>query len=268
MVVVDAHCHASPFYYEPVESALDTMNRNGVDKGVLIPLHIGVYGPLTSYLIESMRRFPGRFSVVATVDTDRPDAPAQLEEWVKQGATGIRLDPAVRSPGSDPLAIWRKAAELGAVVSLALHQRTDEVGSDDFRRLVESFPGLKIVIEHLGGAGHDAAPPHNAFRRVLALAQYPNTYMKVPGLGEICQRAISFRQPSMPFEHIPPLIEMAIAAFGPQRLMWGSDFPHVAEREGYGNCLRLLEQHVQFDSEEDKEWIFGKTAATLFRFGE
>ena len=72
----------------------------------------------------------------------------------------------------------------------------------------------------------------------------------------------------MPFDHMPPLIEMAVAAFGPQRLMWGSDFPHVAEREGYGNCLRLLRQHVQFGEAEDKEWIFGKTAATVFQMGE
>ena len=268
MVVVDAHCHAAPFFYEPVESALDTMNRNGVDKGVLIPLHVGLHGPLTSYLIESMRRFPARFSVVATVDTDSPEAPAQLEEWVNQGAAGVRLDPAVRSPGNDPLSIWRKAADLGVVVSLALHRRIDEVGSDAFRQLVESLPDLKIVIEHLGSAAQDAAPPHNAFRRVLALAQYPNIYMKVPGLGEICRRATVFRQPAMPFDHIPPLIEMAVAAFGPQRLMWGSDFPHVAEREGYGNCLRLLRQHVQFGEAEDKKWIFGKTAATVFQMGE
>ena len=48
--------------------------------------------------------------------------------------------------------------------------------------------------------------------------------------------------------------------------MWGSDYPHVAEREGYGNCLRLLMEHV-IKGEEDREWIFGKTAATLFRFG-
>jgi predicted TIM-barrel fold metal-dependent hydrolase len=48
--------------------------------------------------------------------------------------------------------------------------------------------------------------------------------------------------------------------------MWGSDFPHVAEREGYGNCLRLLMEHV-VKSKEDREWIFSKTAATLFRFG-
>ena len=70
----------------------------------------------------------------------------------------------------------------------------------------------------------------------------------------------------MPFLDIPPVIEMAIDAFGAQRLMWGSDFPPSASREGYGNALRLPMEHVRFKSEEDKKWVFGETAATLWRF--
>jgi hypothetical protein len=79
MVVVDAHCHAATFYYEPIESALDTMLRNGVEKALLIPLSEGV-DFLNAHLIACMRRFPGRFSVVETVDAHRPDAPERLEE--------------------------------------------------------------------------------------------------------------------------------------------------------------------------------------------
>ena len=257
MVVIDAHCHAATFYYEPVESALDTMIRNGVKKAVLIPLAEGV-DALNAYLIECMRRFPGRFSVVATVDAHRRDAPARLEEWVKQGVEGVRLSP------SDPLALWQKAAELGLVVSL--RRRVEDTASDAFRRTVESLPDLQIVIEHLGCRREDTTPPYRMYRRVLALAHYPNIFMKVPGLGEICPRPARFPQPAAPFEIIPPVIEMALDAFGARRLMWGSDFPHVAEREGYGNCLRLLREHV-VKSKEEREWIFSKTAATLFRFG-
>ena len=92
--------------------------------------------------------------------------------------------------------------------------------------------------------------------------------MKVPGLGEISDRFIPFRQP-FPFETVPPLIEMAIEAFGSRRLMWGSDFPPVAgRREGYRNALRLPMDHVQYKNEEDKEWTVEKTATTLFRFAE
>ncbi len=90
--------------------------------------------------------------------------------------------------------------------------------------------------------------------------------MKVPGLGEISTRAMPVRTP-FPFEDAPQYNEMASGAFGAKRPLWGSDFPPVAEREGYGNALRLTMELVRFASEEDKEWVFGKTAASLWRFG-
>ena len=41
MVIVDTHCHVSPYWYEPVETLLHQMNSNGVDKAVLIQLGQG-----------------------------------------------------------------------------------------------------------------------------------------------------------------------------------------------------------------------------------
>ena len=144
----------------------------------------------------------------------------------------------------------------------------EEFGSPQFEEVIQELPSLNIIIQHLVGGGHDTMAPHHKYRKVLALAKYPNTFMKIPGLGEIGRRFVPFRQ-SFPFEHVPPLIEMAMDAFGPRRLMWGSNFPPVAGRgEGYRNSLRLPMEHLPFKSEEDKEWIFGKTATTLFRFGE
>lgn len=261
MLIVDTHCHALPYWFEPVEILLDQMNRNDVDKAVLIQIR-GMYD--NSYLIESMRRFPGRFSVVVIVDTDMPDAPETLERWIKEGAEGVRLGPTARSLGSDRLAIWRKAAQLGVPVSSL--GAVEEFASPEFESLVAELPDLKIIIEHLGGAGRDTAPPHASYKQVLGLARYPNTFMKVPGLGEICTRLMPFRHP-FPFESVPPLIEMAIDAYGPGRLMWGSDFPPVAAREGYRNALRFPMERVHFASEGDKEWVFGKTASSLWNFG-
>ena len=58
-MVVDTHCHALPYWFEPVEILLHQMARNGVDKAVLIQIN-GIYD--NSYLVECMRRFPGRVS--------------------------------------------------------------------------------------------------------------------------------------------------------------------------------------------------------------
>ena len=262
MPIVDTHCHATPYWFEPVEILLDQMTRNDVDHAVLIQIN-GVYD--NSYLVECLRRFPGRFSGAGLVDVSSPAAPDHLADLAEKGIEGLRLNAANRSPGADPLAIWRKADELGLIVSCA--GPVSEFGSPDFENIIKELPNLKVIIEHLGGGGRDTAP-YDAYRRVLALAQYPNTYMKIPGLGEICARPMPFVQPFPFVDNVPPLVEMAVAAFGSRRLMWGSDFPPVAFREGYRNALRWPMEQVSYASDEDKEWIFGNTAASLFRFGQ
>ena len=75
MVVVDTHCHVSPYWYEPVETLLYQMNSNGVDKAVLIQMG-GDYD--NSYLIECVRRFPGRFSAVGWLT---PIGPTPQNGW-------------------------------------------------------------------------------------------------------------------------------------------------------------------------------------------
>ena len=261
MEIVDTHVHASPYWYEPVESILDQMNRNGVEKAVLIQFQ-GQFD--NAYIIECVRRFPGRFSATAVIDTEREDAPQTLESWAKQGVEGVRIGPAVRSPGADPLAIWRKAAELGLVISCGLGE-PDEYASDEFEDLVRQLPNLPIVIEHLGFVRLSATPPYTTYKRIVGLSRYPNTYVKFHGLGEITPRPNPFEQP-FPFQKFPPLIEMAYDAFGASRMVWGSDFPPVAGREGYRNALRHPMEHIAFRSEEDKEWAFGRTALGLYKF--
>ena len=183
MIVVDTHCHAGRNWFEPVELLLYQMSLNNVDKAALIG-HGGSFD--NTYLLECMQRFPGRFAVVVVIDTDAPDAPATLEQWAAAGAGGVRLGPAVRSPGADPLAIWRKAAELGLVVS-SLGQPAG-FASREFAQAVAEFPQLPIIVEHLAGVGIGAAPPYAAYKAALAVARYPNTYIKVGGLGEISAR--------------------------------------------------------------------------------
>lgn len=262
MTIVDTHCHGGANWFEPVELLLYQMNVNSVDKAVLIQ-HGGTYD--NRYLFECVERFPDRFAVVVMVDTSDQEAPQALEKWAALGAVGVRLGPTVRSTGPDPLAIWRKAEELGLVVSSL--GDVEEFASDDFNRLVGDLPNLPIVIEHLAGVRQGAQPPYATFKRALALARHPNTYIKVGGLGEISVRP-PVLQPHFAFDDAPPLIEMTGDAFGPRRMMWGSDFPPVSGREGYRNALNGVAEHPAFKSGEDREWVMGKTALSVFRFGE
>jgi L-fuconolactonase len=115
-----------------------------------------------------MQRFPGRFSPVVIVDTDKPDAPETLTPLVSEGAQGVPLSPTTRSPGNDPLAIWRKAAELG--ISVSCLGSSEVFTSPLLTQVAKEFPSLSIIIEHLGGIGRDEAPPYTTFHKILDLA--------------------------------------------------------------------------------------------------
>ena len=86
--VIDTHCHASPYWFEPVEILLDEMERAGVDQAVLTQF-FGVFD--NSYLVEAVKRFPGRFAVIGIVDHTQPDATDRVAELKDQGVDGLRF---------------------------------------------------------------------------------------------------------------------------------------------------------------------------------
>lgn len=261
-MVVDSHCHVSLTWYEPVESLLDEMDRNGVEHAILIQMQ-GQFN--NDYQAECVRRYPGRFTSVVIVDHERPEAVGTLERLAAEGAGGVRLRPALRSPDDDPLALWRAAARLGLAVSCGGGAR--DFAAAEFAQLIEQFPDLPIVIEHLGSVNHPTndAEQEALQRAVFGLARYPNTSMKIHGLGEFCRRRMPAAEP-FPFEEpIPPLLDLAYAAFGARRLMWGSDYPPVAGREGYRNALRFTMERFADKSAEERDLIFGGVARSVFR---
>jgi L-fuconolactonase len=261
MIVVDSHCHVSPAWYEPVESLLDQMDRNGVSHAVLIQMNGQVHN---DYLFDCLRRFPGRFAAVVVVDVGEAEAPRELERLAEQGASGVRLWPESRSPGDDPLAIWRAADRLGLAVSC--YGTSAGFASDEFASVVAEFPKRPIVLEHLGSvSAPDADPAQQATRRkAFALSRFRNVYIKLPGLGEFCRRGRPSDDP-FPFERpVPPLLEAAYAAFGAGRMMWGSDFPPVSAREGYRNALRFPSQALADTSDRERDLIFGEVALSVF----
>lgn len=261
MVIVDSHCHATHAWYEPVEALLFQMDRYGVDRAVLIQIRGQADN---SYQAECVQRYPERFASVVVVDTGKPDAPERLARLVEQGASGVRFDAIARSPGDDPLAIWRAAERLGIAVSC--FGSGADFASDAFAALVASVPKLKIVIEHLGSVSHPETNDTERQQRqqALTLARFPNCSIKVPGLGEFCQRALPVTEPFPFVQPIPTLLEQAYAAFGPSRMMWGSDYPPVSGREGYGSALRLTMEQFAAKREEDRHLIFGAVAQSVF----
>lgn len=261
MPIVDSHCHVSDCWYEPVELLLAQMDANEVEQAILIQMQ-GQFD--NSYQAACVRRYPSRLGSVVIVDVARADAVEQLERERDRGAAGIRLRPQDRSPGDDPLAIWRAAERLG--LSISCGGLGPDFAAPAFAEIVEAIPKTKIVIEHLGGTNRaEDEIAKQVRRRVLGLARYPNTYIKIHGLGELARRAMPVPPGGFPFEQpIPSTLEMAYDAFGAGRMMWGSDYPPVSGREGYRLSLRLPLAALEEKSDEERSLIFGQVALTVF----
>lgn len=256
MQVVDSHCHVSSLWYEPIETLMDQMARNGVAQAVLVQM-LGQWD--NTYQQHCARTYPDRFSSVVAVEPRAPEACGTLAALADAGAAGVRLRPDTRSPGADPLAIWRAAASSGLAVSCV--GRAAQFASPEFFELVAALPELPIVLEHLGGSSRAGDTDFAERQRVFEAARYPNVYLKVPGLGELAARPGVLPAQGPTLERARDL-DAALERFGPDRLMWASDFPVVCSREGYGNALDWVRRAIGAEAQAQ---VFGATARRVFK---
>jgi L-fuconolactonase len=254
-MIVDSHTHAGTSWFEPVETLIYQMDASGVQKAVLIQ-HGGTYD--NAYLLDCAARHKGRFSVVGLVDESSPLAVEDLETWTGQGISGVRLGT------SSPKSLWQAASELELTVSC--RQDVGEFASGRFNDIVSGLPkDIPVVVEHFAGGVADMDEPYEGFAEALKVAELPNVYIKLGGLGEISHRPSVLNQ-EFRFDFTPPFVEMILEAFGPKRTMWGSDYPPVGNREGYRNAMRGIMDHPSLDDSQDRNWVMGRTASSVFKF--
>jgi L-fuconolactonase len=121
-----------------------------------------------------------------------------------------------------------------------------------------SVPELTVVLDHLGappaesGQGATDGPWASAIR---SLAELPNVACKLSGAHTSPARASDLR----------PYYETVLAAFGPQRLMFGSDWPVSALTTPYGEVSGMYRELTAQLSPAEQEAIFGGTARRVYR---
>jgi L-fuconolactonase len=261
-MIVDSHAHASTHWFEPIEVLLFQMDRNGVERVVLVQLRSEFDN---TYLLECAKRYPDRVSVVVGIDTRGADALGELERISDRGAAGVRLRPPAGGEGDELLPLWRSAAQRGLAVS-ALGTPA-EFSGPGFLGMLASTPGLRVALEHLGTHPQlgPALTPGTAGPLYAAIAPFPAVLVKFHGLGETNPRA----EPRVgaPFsDPTPHVLLRALAVLGAGRLMWGSDYPPSSAREGYANTLRLPLEALRAAGipAGDESRLFGGNAAALF----
>jgi L-fuconolactonase len=122
--------------------------------------------------------------------------------------------------------------------------------------LADAVPELTLVVDHLGKPprGTDGLEAwEEALREV---ARRPNTVAKVSGL----------QLPGQPFttEALRPVWELALETFGPERLMYGGDWPMTVPSGGYLPHWRVVAELISELSEPERERLLAGTAASVY----
>jgi L-fucono-1,5-lactonase len=141
-----------------------------------------------------------------------------------------------------------------------------------------ALPELTFVLDHLGNpdvegwAGGPGDDPHGAAwtRAIADFAALPNTVAKLSGvLGELAPPSADpvAGADDAPIAHIRPYYEIALAHFGPQRLMYGSDWPVSTINVGYDGVYAAARSLTAGLSPPEKAAIFSDTARSSYGLG-
>ena len=201
------------------EAAIAEMDAAGVDGAILVNFG-GVYDFDNSYALAAAARHPGRFALVGRLDPASPTVEADVAAFAAQpGAVGLRVLAHLHYNAG--LAAGDYDRMFGAIqaAGLALCIYAPE-SPEGLHRVAEAFPSLQIVLDHMCLKQQPpytlATDPFEDLPKVLELARHPNIAGKLSGMATMS------REP-YPFADVWPAIHRMVEAFGPQRLMWGTD---------------------------------------------
>ncbi|CAG2147203.1 amidohydrolase family protein [Cupriavidus plantarum] len=202
--------------YTPVpspESAyLGMLAATGMTRGVLV--QISVYGTDNRYMLEVLARHPGRLRGVAVAAPDVSER--ELARMHDAGVRGLRLN-VLFGGGVSLDAMETLAARIGPMgwhLQLLL----------DARQLPELMPRVRkltlpVVVDHMGHMPVSLGMSHPGFQALRHLVADHGWWTKLSG---------AYRTGTRPgFDDVTPWAQALIEA-GPDRVVWGSDWPHVA----------------------------------------
>ena len=273
---------------EPVEKLLEAMAESRVDGAVLVQTG-GRALEHHAYLRHCLRRYPGRFLGIGLIPAGGASPREQTDHMDRLAADGDVIGFRLSSLGgpADPLApmdvrtfatypIWKHAA--GKDYVLWLCPRAVDAHTVPF--LIDAFPEVRVVFNHMlacpgaGSTGTDGKgrprvqlsqfPPLTRYS-TMGLHQYGNANVLLSGQYAFSNEEWPYRDLTEWHErlHAPGA---RIQGFGAGRLMWGSDFPWIAEDPGYDRMVRVVGELLPGLSEEELSAIMGGTAGRLLKF--
>jgi predicted TIM-barrel fold metal-dependent hydrolase len=176
-----------------------------------------VYGTDNSCTLDAIRKLGGRARGVAVID--RTTSATALDDMAASGIRGVRLN--FETAGeSDPDAIRRGVAAVAEQVRsrnwhIQFNTSLPVVAAlhDDFAAM--PFP---VVFDHFARAKAALGPSQPGFDTLLRLVKSGRAYVKISAAYRISDKTPDFPD--------APAIAQALIAANPERIIWGSNWPH------------------------------------------
>ncbi len=213
----------------------------------------------TRYLLDLARAHPFIRGVVGWVDLLAPDLARDLALLSREPMLrGVRH--AAQGEADDFLArddVIHGIGQLGAFgftydILIYAHQLPAA------ETLVSRLPSQPFVVDHLAKPrikGGILAPWAS---RLRALAQHPNVCCKLSGL--VTEADWTRWRP----EHLRPYLDVALDAFGADRVMFGSDWPVCLVAADYATVVDVVEDYAAALTESERRAVFGGNAARFY----
>lgn len=202
--------------------------------------------------------------LVGNVDVYRDDFETQLAR--------LKQDPrfvGIRTRGPRPIDYTDEGVlanlRLLAKHDLAMDYLTNSGGIPGIQtvdKVARVIPELRIVVNHCLGYDFDGKPPSDEWiTAVKKLAENDNVSCKISGLY---QRSVPQPAPQE-ISHYEAVLEVIWAAFGPERLVYGSNWPVTKHTDDYKSFLLLVDQFISAKGQKARERYYWKNAAEIYR---
>jgi len=247
-----------PIYrdYGPADLA-PLLARHALDRTILV--QAAPTEAETRFLLGIAARTPFVAGVVGWADFDAPDIARRIDllashdrlVGLRPMVQDIEDDDWLAKPSLAPaFAAMRKHGLVFDALLLPRHIPAALA-------MLAREPELPVVIDH--AAKPDLVAGDLAAWRtgITALAAHPNTVCKLSGL--VTEAAAGWT-----VETVRPVAEHLISSFGPQRLIFGSDWPVVTLRADYSRWIETAEALLEGCSEAEREAVFGGNAARVY----
>ena len=249
--------------YNPPDSTLSDLKHLHKTLGIerVVFTQPSVYGTDNSAILDGMQALnaetPNRARCVVAITMDISDD--ELAALDRSGVRGVRLN--TDNKGGMPVEMDTIPELEARIAPFGWHVEWLFPGKD-ILELMPVFKRLKVPMS----IGHFAYQPATAgvrapgFQALLELMRRGNTWIKISGANRVSATDLP------PYDDVKPLAQALIAA-APERIMWGTDWPHPNKYVVNPNDGDLVDAFGDWVSDETmRKKIMVDTPATFYRF--